>query len=233
MSQTLETVQREILSLEEQGASQVPMEKVKELIAAVQSTLSNEDSTGDDDASLYGRIGELAQFISNAKKELQQLNDGDLAEQKIPDASDQLDEVIRMTESATGRIMDGCESIENLHQRLRDQLVYMDPPLDPDALAGIEDCLGEAQASIVSIFEACNFQDVTGQRIQKIVTVLKEVERKILAMVLAFGLKRSEAELDDETKAGLQADADLLNGPSLEGSGLEQDQIDQILAKLL
>ena len=183
--------------------------------------------------NLYQEIGELAKFINNAKKELQEVQGSNLAGKEIPQASNQLDAIVQMTEQATGRIMDECEGLNTNLETMRDILLAMDPPLDPDALAGIDGAMTEAAAGVTKIFEACNFQDITGQRIQKVVKALQEIERQVLRMVVVFGLVNKEDSLDDATKAELSEDIELLQGPSLPGQGLEQDDIDDILAKLL
>jgi hypothetical protein len=52
-------------------------------------------------------------------------------------------------------------------------------------------------------------------------------------MVVVFGLVENQSKLDDATKQELTEDMALLQGPQLAGQGLEQDDIDAILSKLL
>lgn len=225
-------VQDQISMLEGSNEEYVPMEQVRELIKAVKALFEGDFSSVD--LELYGELGELARYINNAKKELQEFQPNSLSEEKLPDASDQLAAIVSTTEDATRKIMDACDDINSTHERVRDRLISMEPPLDPDALASIEDALMEAQTSSIQIYEACTFQDLTGQRIQKIVETLKEVERQVLRMVIIFGLNNENAKkIDEDKKKELQNDADLLNGPQLPGQSLEQDDIDDILNQLL
>jgi chemotaxis protein CheZ len=225
-------VQDQISMLEGSTDEYVPMEQVRELIKAVKALFEGDFSGVD--LELYGELGELARYINNAKKELQEFQPNSLSEEKLPDASDQLAAIVSTTEDATRKIMDACDDINSTHERVRDRLISMEPPLDPDALASIEDALMEAQTSSTQIYEACTFQDLTGQRIQKIVETLKEVERQVLRMVIIFGLNNENAKkIDEDKKKELQNDADLLNGPQLPGQSLEQDDIDDILNQLL
>lgn len=232
------TLEQRIAALEatlmgEQGApavDSVPADQVRELVEAVRTMFGKKEASN---SALFTEIGELAKFINNAKKELEEVQKSQIADKEIPHASNQLDAIIQMTEAATGRIMDECDRLNMFHSDMREQLLNMDPPLDPNAMAGIDDALTQAMTSITHINEACGFQDITGQRIQKVVRALQEIERQVLRMVVVFGLMENEATLDAETKAELQEDANLLNGPQLEGQGLEQDDIDAILAKLL
>ena len=225
-------VQDQISILEGSNEEYVPMEQVRELIKAVKALFEGDFSGVD--LELYGELGELARYINNAKKELQEFQPNSLSEEKLPDASDQLAAIVSTTEDATRKIMDACDDINSTHERVRDRLISMEPPLDPDALASIEDALMEAQTSSIQIYEACTFQDLTGQRIQKIVETLKEVERQVLRMVIIFGLNNEKSKaIDEDKKKELQNDADLLNGPQLPGQSLEQDDIDDILNQLL
>ena len=210
---TLKQLQLEISNLEQSGATEVPMATVKALIQEV-NTLFGQGSGGN---SLFGELGQLAKYLNEMRKELYAMQQDDLAEAKIPDAASQLQAVLDLTEKAAGSIMAECEAIE-------------------DKLSGVDAATQEAiQESITKIYEALSFQDITGQRLQKIITVLQEVERQILRMVVVFGLKSKTAEdgLDSATKDKLESEAELLSGPQLPGQGLEQDQVDDILNKLL
>ena len=229
------TLEQRIAALESQtssGQDSVPAQDVIALVAAVKDMFGQESRVNN--GNLYHEIGELAKFINTAKKELREVQGTSLAEKEIPHASNQLDAIVQMTEAATGRIMDECESLNTSLETVRDRLLSIDPPIDPDAMSSMDAALTDAAAGITKIFEACNFQDITGQRIQKVVKALQEIERQVLRMVVVFGLAAKEGKLDDATKAELNEDMELLQGPSLPGQGgLEQDDIDDILAKLL
>lgn len=210
----------------------IPRAQVEELIALVKDVFGGHTG-GVNAGDLFTEIGELAKFINGAKKDLNTVKTGQIADQDIPDASNQLDAIVKMTEAATGKIMDECERMQSVQAMLRERLLTIDPPIDPDAMAGIDDSLNDMNTSITFVYEACNFQDVTGQRIQKVVKALTEIERQVLRMVVVFGLAQKEESLDAETKAELMEDVDLLNGPQLEGQGLDQDDIDDLLNTLL
>lgn len=222
-------IQKHIEQIESQTEGSVPIEQVKELIRGVKDLFEGRFES--EDVQLYGELGELAKFINQARKDLRDFQPHLLSEHEIPDASDQLDAIVQQTEKATGSIMDSCEQLEGLNQRVIDKLIGHNPPLDEDVLAGVDDALTESQNHITNIFESCNFQDLTGQRIMKIVKTLREVERQVLRMVVVFGLQNKSVEEDVRKK--LEDEAELLEGPQLPGNSLEQDDIDDILNKLL
>lgn len=234
-SETL-TLSQRIAALEAlQHGDTVPAEQVRELVAAVKEMFGQDAKavTKESNEKLFQELGELAKYINNAKKELQEVKSSNIAEEHLPGAANQLDAIVQMTEQATGRIMDECDRMTMFHNDMRERLINMDPPLDPDALAGVDASMNEAAASVTRVYEACNFQDITVQRVQKVVRALQEIERQVLRMVVVFGLVENGDKLDAQTQAELREDAHLLNGPQLQGQGLDQDEIDSILSKLL
>lgn len=225
-------VEEQLTKLEKNQEEFVPMSEVRDLIKSVRDLF--EGNFEESDIKLYGELGELARYINNAKKELQTFQPQTLSEEKLPEASDQLAAIVKTTEEATKKIMDACDEISGIHERIRERLLSLDPPLEVDVMASIDDALMEATTSYTQIFEACTFQDLTGQRIQKIVETLKEVERQVLRMIIIFGLNNESGQkMDEKTKQALQNEAQLLNGPQLPGKSLEQDAIDDILNQLL
>jgi len=77
------------------------------------------------------------------------------------------------------------------------------------------------------IYEACSFQDITGQRITKVVGTLKAIEAKVAQITSHFGAQR-QAPLD--RPVGEPAEASLLNGPQHPAVAMDQSDIDKLLA---
>jgi chemotaxis protein CheZ len=231
MSQQQDLQQR--LNQLEQSDGMVPVAEIRDLLKAVRDLF---EGKMEDQISLSGELSDLAAYINTAKSELKSFANSNLAEGEIPDASDQLDAVVQATEQATHRIMDSCEAVEHQHQALRGRLLDLEQPLDPDIMASVDDLLNDANTHLTNIFEACNFQDLTGQRIQKIVGTLRNIEQQVLRMVILFGLKQRGEATDSanvESKLAEAKSSKLENGPQLPGEGLEQDDVDELLAKLL
>ena len=84
----------------------------------------------------------------------------------------------------------------------------------------------EIQERVVSIFEACNFQDLTGQRISKVMTTMKFIENHITVMMDIWGgvdaIKAHAPPIVDDR----DDDAKLLNGPKLDGDAGHASQND-------
>lgn len=223
------SIEARMAQLESSGQDMVPMSEVKDLLQAVRDLF--EGKFEGEDIKLYGELGDLAKFINAARKELRDFAPHSLADKDIPDASDQLDAIVNQTEQATRTIMDSLEQLQTNQQRIIDRLISHEPPLNEDILAGVDDAMTESESIITQVYEACTFQDLTGQRIMKIVKTLKEIERQVLRMVVVFGLNQNK--VDEETRKVLEEEANLLEGPQLPGQSLDQEDIDDILSKLL
>jgi chemotaxis protein CheZ len=130
--------------------------------------------------------------------------------------SRELAAIVTGTERATQAILQAAEEIDQSAHALAGALK-----------AGHEQGLAhDIQERVVQIFEVCNFQDLTGQRVSNVVTTLKSVEERIVRLFEIW--QRVEhfkpAACDD------QDDSRFLNGPKLAGEGghVTQSEIDEI-----
>lgn len=160
-------------------------------------------------ALLTTELAELRTIIENLGSQLHTSNIHDISEAHIPDATDELFAVIEATEEATHTIMESCEEILGVLKTER-----------PELFEKVEKC-------IVSIFEACTFQDITGQRIKKVTGYLKEIDAKT-ASILKL-LKSSEAQEVSGAAGESGQVVSLLNGPGLPHNALTQGDIDKLL----
>jgi chemotaxis protein CheZ len=166
------------------------------------------------DLKLYGELEQLSQFIQSAKREIAAVRPDEISARDIPLATDELDAVVGAAEEATGSILDAAEMIESLCADLD------------------EAHAGPIQTAVTQIYEACNFQDITGQRITKVVKTLKHIEDRVAALLGAFGeeVSRQRATQDVATDDSSRGERDLLNGPQLPEEAKKQAEIDAILA---
>ena len=84
------------------------------------------------------------------------------------------------------------------------------------------------QDAVTKIYEACSFQDITGQRITKVVTTLKAIEGKVAQIITTFGVQVGTA--DAREGPPVANGAELLNGPQLPSNAMDQSDIDKLLA---
>jgi chemotaxis protein CheZ len=79
----------------------------------------------------------------------------------------------------------------------------------------------------VHAYEACNFQDLTGQRISKIVQVMKFIEEHLDRVIAAWSALDSFRDLvAASTPQEADDDSALLNGPKLPDDPGHVDQSD-------
>lgn len=132
----------------------------------------------------------------------------------------QLDAVAEGAEHATQRILDAAEEIEDS----ADTLVACLKREQERALAH------DIRDHAVRIFEACNFQDLSGQRINKVIATLEFVEERIARMMAIWGDMDAFESYTAATKN--EHKAVMLHGPKLEGDAghVTQADVDQLFA---
>lgn len=164
---------------------------------------------------LVGLFGHMQKI----RKELAALNTPG-SEDHFGSMSEQLDAIVNATEGATNTIMESVEGIDDLMNDAR--TASQDP-----ALTGIFD---QVTDKVNMVFEACSFQDITGQRVNKVVNILKFVEERINTIIMTWG-KDELTKVVVEIKEEKDPDKALLNGPQLTGQGVSQEEVDKMMAQ--
>jgi len=144
--------------------------------------------------------------ISRTKREIAVLHSKSFNGEEMAKVNGELGAVVGGTEEATQQILEAAEAIDNAATALS-------KVTSPDQQKLLSE---EIQERVVSIFEACNFQDLTGQRINKVMTTMKFIENHITVMMDIWGgvdAIKAHAPAIVDTREG---DARLLNGPKLE-----------------
>jgi len=144
------------------------------------------------DTNIYKEFRELADYIGTAKNEIGMLQAGDLTDNHIPSAGEELDAIVAATESATNTIMGAAENIMEAD------------PSDGDAYQTV------VNDAVMEIFEACSFQDITGQRITKIVETLQHIDDRVSRFANALGASNIGGHTTQEASERDQRKQDLL-----------------------
>jgi chemotaxis protein CheZ len=167
---------------------------------------------------LRTEIRALANSIEQTKHEIAALRPKDAEEDRLIAVTFELDAIVSSTERATQQILESAEKVEGL---ARDMLSHT---TDAYVHRIVED-IGE---TIIGIFEACNFQDITGQRITKVVRTLKYVEDRINTMIEIWGAENIAEVVPKAAAEHQDEEAKLLNGPQLDSKAISQDEIDKL-----
>ena len=162
-------------------------------------------------------IAEMHEAIERTKAEIANIKaEGDDDSNRFVDASHELDAIVTQTEGATQSILEAAEQIQEQAWVLREK--------------GADDAAcDEIDAKATEIFMACSFQDLTGQRTNKVVQVLRYLESRINLMIGIWGIEGIEAE-DTAGPVDNRPDAHLLNGPQMSGRGVCQNSVDELMS---
>lgn len=155
----------------------------------------------------------IAGEISRLKEEITALRATDMKSSRIPEAGRELDAIVESTEDATNTIMEAAEEIMSADAS--------DPQAYQDLVSG----------KMITIFEACTFQDITGQRISKVVSTLNFIDERVTAFVDRLRLPEDMGSDSEETEEERRKRELILHGPQHDGEGVSQDDIDAMLAE--
>ena len=184
---------------------------------------SSDQGSGDIDHELRVEIAQMVRSIGKAKTQIAAIKHPMSAEDQMQTASLQLDTIVQTTETATNEIMTSVDAIEGTLKQIHGFTLD-----DPE----VQQLIDEASNQLISIIEACSFQDLTGQRINQVVKTLRFIESRILAMIDIWGGLEAFRDLPipvDESGDGVSEEEEgLLNGPALGSQGLSQDDIDAL-----
>ncbi len=164
----------------------------------------------------------MFQYVSRLREEIATISNQGDDPTHFSGMTVQLDAIVDATENATNTILEATETVEDIANKLRDES-------DPDARKALCDKLTE---QTMQVMEACSFQDITGQRVAKVMGSLKFVAEHVGAMVELWG--RDEIEdlvkaLSIESEEAEEVSEEVtLDGPALPGNAISQDDIDAL-----
>jgi chemotaxis protein CheZ len=146
----------------------------------------------------------VSRHISSTREEIGALRPDGVS---LSSTADELEEILSETARAANEIMAAAESVERVAE-------------------GIEPCVRDTlQAAATRIYEASAFQDITGQRITKVVRALQHIEARVDVLTKACGIVT-------KMPAEPVGDKALLNGPQLSCNAATQSEIDSLFASV-
>lgn len=166
---------------------------------------------GSVDKAIYREFCEIGDSIAKMREEIGQLQANDIKNAHIPGAGEELAAIISTTEEATDTIMSSAEAI--MEADATDAEAYQASVFD----------------NIMKIMEACSFQDLTGQRISKVVETLEHIEDRISRFADAIGERDGDIKLSEEEIERKKRREDLiLNGPQSKEDAIAQAAVDDM-----
>lgn len=173
--------------------------------------------------AVFGELVEMSEAIARTRREIAQIKPPHQFDQQLISATEELDHIVEATEKATSDILEAAEEIQEVAWTLREKGTEMQ-------------LCDRIDQRATDIYTACSFQDITGQRTEKVVKALRFIEQRINAMIeiwgvddIAFRVEDIAAKMEVFAEANLRGEAHLLNGPQSKGEGLKQEDIDLML----
>lgn len=242
------TVQNYTSSGSSQNLTMDETEKLKDVISKLKKGEFFELLTMEFSDKIKGVAKDLIDFRKDIQTRIEP-EIVELASRDIPEASNQLEGINETLEESTMKIMDINEAqmeAANTHYRLLEQVLTKNSDGDGNICMGLslEEAIETIQEQIsflkemenrsLTMMEPLSFQDLVGQRIQRIIRLVRSMEIKIEELIVSFGIKLKKYKEDPEiTYEELNKDVDEfmyeLKGPQRSGEGLDQKAIDDLL----
>jgi chemotaxis protein CheZ len=165
-----------------------------------------------DDSAIRQELKDIADYIGSLRREIGTLQANDLRHKRIPAAGHELAAIVKATEDASNTIMACAEAAMAAGADSSDLVAYK---------AFVAD-------RMTAVFEACAFQDLTGQRLARVVDTLKHIEARISRFAEATGATDMNGPANDKEAAEAERRLRLLiHGPELAEEGAGQDGTDK------
>lgn len=238
----------------------ISLEQAKELVELLENGLQDEANLflkrvfESERNLMFKEIGELTRDLHDSLKQFQ-IDDriSEIAKDEIPDARTRLTYVIEKTEVAANKTMDAVDRCMPIADSLHETLLLVRPQWNElmrgqielsefkalchrvdDLLSQVEGDSSELRGQLTEILMAQDFQDLTGQIIRRVITLVNEVEQRLVDILTAFGKEQSEQQkqIVSEKKASTQAEGPILNPHEREDAVASQDEVDDLLSSL-
>lgn len=155
---------------------------------------------------------EMATAIARTKAEVAAMKPDVDHSGALCSATEHLDIIVAQTEAATSDILAAAEQVQEIAWTLREH--------------GVEDEVCDIlDGKATDIYTACSFQDLTGQRIRRVLDVLHYLENRLSALVGIWGLEGAAVP----TLPSQEESRDLVSGPAKPGEGLDQSDVDSMM----
>lgn len=236
----------------------ISLEQAKQLVELLESEQQQEanllvkDIYENSSNPMLQEIGELTRDLHESIKQFS--TDGrmsELANDEIPDARDRLQYVIDKTEVAANKTMDAVDRCMPIADNLHEGLLQVRPQWNElmhgrielaefkvlchridELLSEVEGDSSELRGQLTEILMAQDFQDLTGQIIKRVITLVNEVEGRLIEILTAFSAEQQTDTTNNKKKASTDPEGPILNPHEREDAVSSQDDVDDLLSSL-
>lgn len=194
---------------------------------------TNELETQEEDHSINKELSEFTKYVEMITRTIRDMESPvATTSDQLPQATAHLNDLAKMTEEGTHRVLTLTEAIETNRGAIHAAFEHLKGKLGGEHAADVEkvvELLKADERRLMDIHVALSFQDLVAQRVAKLVTILNEVQHKLLKLVVIFGIKQKKDGA--QAKDGGRANEMLRQLESSKTTALEQDLVDDILSE--
>jgi len=239
----------------------ISLEQAKELVELLENGLQDEANLllkrlyESERNPMFKEIGELTRDLHDSLKHFQ-IDDRitEIAKDEIPDARNRLNYVIEKTEVAANKTMDAVDRCMPIADSLHETLLLVRPKWNElmrgqielsefkalchrvdGLLSQVEGDSSELRGQLTEILMAQDFQDLTGQIIRRVISLVNEVEQRLVDILTAFGTDQTtqtEQQTSSDKQTSSSAEGPILNPHEREDAVASQDEVDDLLSSL-
>lgn len=222
-------------------------DKVKQTVeSAVRESVMESLNSLAVEGEFYRNVNQ--ELISGLKGIYREISDGptntdnpEETSRLFKDTSTRLEEIMETTRNATDAIMTSVEKLFEIHEETSAIIATMEPAEgNGKELARLDALVISQEALLTEIITACSFEDLTGQRLKKIMSAVSSIRETVFELYVASGLMiKGKQETPDKDSHIIVKESRLtaeklidteLKGPSKDSAS--QDDVDDLLASL-
>lgn len=194
---------------------------------------TEEVETRDEDSSINNELAELSKYVEMITGSIRDM-EAPVAttSDQLPQATAHLNDLAKMTEEGTHRVLALTEAIETNRAAMFTALGQLQAGMTGGQATDVRkvvELLKADERRLMDIHVALSFQDLVAQRVAKLVTILNEVQHKLLKLVVIFGIKQKQD--GTATKDGGRGSEMLRQLEASKTTALEQNFVDVLLSE--
>lgn len=194
---------------------------------------TEEVETRDEDSSINNELAEVSKYVEMITGSIRDM-EAPVAttSDQLPQATAHLNDLAKMTEEGTHRVLALTEAIETNRAAMFTALGQLQAGMTGGQATDVRkvvELLKADERRLMDIHVALSFQDLVAQRVAKLVTILNEVQHKLLKLVVIFGIKQKKD--GTATKDGGRGSGMLRQLEASKTTALEQNFVDDILSE--
>ncbi|MCA1932203.1 MAG: protein phosphatase CheZ, partial [Calditerrivibrio sp.] len=215
----LESVKKddEVLSdipkVDEQNNLIVKVDSVSEIRELAKKIIKGEER--DISIDVKGELGEIIRLIKSTKEKVDSLEPGlELSSQNVPNVTKTLEYVNSTTEEATANLIQYCDDLTSIYSELSEHFREVEKYIENgnkemtlDKIGMIDSLVSKAEEIGFNILQALEFQDITEQKINRVIKNVEEIGARLGAIL---GYVVASGSIVDEAGASSQDDIDKL-----------------------